>query len=68
MSEAVLNHVWLSWVILEAILGSLKPFWGHLVPSWALQLLATPPCRCRGGIQTPSMGRGGFGRGDLEYR
>eukprot|EP00959_Pyramimonas_sp_CCMP1952_P175890 3675462-Pyramimonas_sp.AAC.1 len=31
---AMLRHRALSWATLEAILGSLRPYWGRLGPSW----------------------------------
>ena len=36
VSEGILSHLPLSWTILEAILGSRRPSWSYLGPSWAL--------------------------------
>ena len=35
-------------------MGSLRPFWSHLGPSWAPQRLAKPPVQAQGGVKTPS--------------
>eukprot|EP00959_Pyramimonas_sp_CCMP1952_P021105 444807-Pyramimonas_sp.AAC.1 len=55
MLNAILNHLGLSYKISEAILGSLRPSWSHLGPSWTPWPLAEPP------LQVQGEGVGGWG-------
>ena len=48
MLRAILSHVGLSYAILEAILGSPRPSWSHLGPSWTPQRVAAPPVQVQG--------------------